>query len=163
MADDRRDMIIRWADVRPGDLVLLEGSLITVERVNICQKPWGDGATFTAADISHRLDNGHLVTSERHGDRLTAVRRDCAQADRFSTDPDALAWARSHVEKLRDRFLQIGQRAAGRGDRHLASQWQNFAYLLELELIGGKSRVITPFDERRPEFAALTGEEKTDG
>lgn len=69
------DAIERWQDVRDGDLVLLDDELVTAECVSICQKPWGDGTTFTAADISHRLENGVLVTSERHGDRFTAVRR----------------------------------------------------------------------------------------
>jgi len=67
--------IVRWQDVRDGDLVLLDDCLITAERAEICQKPWGDGTDFTAADIYHRLDNGVLVSSERHGDRYTAVRR----------------------------------------------------------------------------------------
>lgn len=70
-----QDAIVRWQDVRKGDLVLLDDELTTAEDVQVCQKPWGDETTFTAADISHRLDNGVLVTSERHGDRYTAVRR----------------------------------------------------------------------------------------
>lgn len=73
------DSIVRWQDVHDGDLVILDDCLVVAERVDICQKPWGDGATFTAADIYHRLDNGHLVSSERHGDRLTAVRRPIAE------------------------------------------------------------------------------------
>lgn len=69
-----QESIIRWQDVRAGDLVLLGDCLVTAERVEVVQKPWGDGM-FAAADISWRLENGFLVTSERHGDRLTAVRR----------------------------------------------------------------------------------------
>lgn len=69
------DEIVRWQDVRDGDTVLLDDELVTAEKVNVVQKPWGDGSTFTAADIYHRLDNGVLVSSERHGDRYTAVRR----------------------------------------------------------------------------------------
>ena len=73
--------IVRWQDIRAGDLVLLDDGLVVAEHVNICQKPWGDGTTFTVVDISHRLDNGVLVSSERHGDRLTAARRPAAQPD----------------------------------------------------------------------------------
>jgi hypothetical protein len=69
------DLIVLWAEVTAGDLVLLGDSLILVERAEVIDKPWGDGGTFPAVDITHRLDNGHRVCSERHGDRLTAVRR----------------------------------------------------------------------------------------
>lgn len=69
---------------------------------------------------------------------------------RFGTDPGALAWARGHVGKLRDRYREFGQRADERGNRELAAQWRKFANLLDMELIGGKGCVITPFDERRP-------------
>jgi hypothetical protein len=70
------DLIVRWQDVRTGDLVLLDDCLITAERVEVYQSPWGDGTTFPAAHIGHRLDNGVLVDNERHGDRYTAVRRE---------------------------------------------------------------------------------------
>jgi hypothetical protein len=69
------DVIVRWQDVRVGDLVVLDDCLVLAERVEIVPKPWGDGTDFTAADVWHRLDNGVLVVSERHGDRYTAVRR----------------------------------------------------------------------------------------
>jgi len=75
---EHRDAIIRWSEIREGDLVLLDDDLIRAERVRVVQKPWGDGTTFPAVDISHRLDNGHLVTSERHGSGFTAVRREVA-------------------------------------------------------------------------------------
>lgn len=74
-AEPPSDAIVRWQDVRTGDLVLLDDCLITAERVEVYQSPWGDGTTFPAAHIGHRLDNGVLVDSERHGDRFTAVRR----------------------------------------------------------------------------------------
>lgn len=81
---------------------------------------------------------------------------------RFSTDPEALAWARGHVVKLRDKFRKFGSRCRDDGELSRAIQWRKFANLLDMELIGGKGCVIAPFDERRPEFAALIGEEKTD-
>ena len=73
------DAIVRWRDVRAGDLVLLDDELTPVESVDICQKPWGDETTFTAVDVGYRLDNGVFVTSERHGDRYTAVRREAGR------------------------------------------------------------------------------------
>ena len=69
------DLIITWDQVRERDLVILDDHLVRVTKVSVCQKPWGEGATFTAVDVSHQLANGQLVTSERHGDRFTAVRR----------------------------------------------------------------------------------------
>lgn len=70
-----RDQIVRWSDVRPGDLVLYDDCLIVAEQVNIVPKPWGDGTDFIAVDITWHDDEGHQFCSERHGDRLTAVRR----------------------------------------------------------------------------------------
>jgi hypothetical protein len=69
------DQILTWTEVQERDLVLLDDCLILAERVRVTRKPWGDGTTFPAVDIDHRLDNGALVSSERHGDRYTAVRR----------------------------------------------------------------------------------------
>lgn len=69
------DQIIRWDEVRAGDLVLISDELTPAERVDICQKPWGDGTTFTAVDVYYRLDNGCLVSNEHRGDSYTAVRR----------------------------------------------------------------------------------------
>jgi hypothetical protein len=70
-----KDAIVCWQDVREGDVVLMGDALVVAEHVWIGQKPWGDKTTFTAVDVDYRLDNGHLVSSEHHGDRLTAVRR----------------------------------------------------------------------------------------
>lgn len=67
--------IVRWQDVQAGDLVLLNDELIVAEEVLVTEKPWGPDATFTAVDIGHTRDNGTFSSNERHGDRLTAVRR----------------------------------------------------------------------------------------
>jgi hypothetical protein len=71
------DQIIPWGSVREGDLVLLDDALTVAEQVHAYQDIWNreTGETFTRVDISHRLDNGVLVSSERHGDCYTAVRR----------------------------------------------------------------------------------------
>jgi hypothetical protein len=67
--------IVRWQDVQVGDLVLMNDGLVVAEEVLVNQKPWGPDTTFTAVDIGYTLDNGAFVSSEHHGDRLTAVRR----------------------------------------------------------------------------------------
>lgn len=72
---DRDDLIVPWSQVLPGDLVLLQGELIAHEGVRLVEKPWGDGTMRLFADVSHRLENGHVVTSEYKADDLTAVRR----------------------------------------------------------------------------------------
>lgn len=82
---------------------------------------------------------------------------------RFALDPDALAWARGKVERLRDKYRRFEIQARERGDTELAAQWRKFANLLEMELIGGKGCTITPFDERRPSLAELTEEGKAGG
>jgi hypothetical protein len=70
------DLIVPWSEVRPDDLVLHQGALIPHEGVRLVEKPWGDGTVKLFADVSHRLENGHLVTSEYRADDLTGVRRE---------------------------------------------------------------------------------------
>jgi hypothetical protein len=74
---DVHDMIVRWSDVTAADLVVLDGVLITRERVHVYKDIWNreTGETFIRVDVSHRLGNGHLVTCEQRGDHYTAVRR----------------------------------------------------------------------------------------
>jgi hypothetical protein len=96
------DMIVRWQDVQAGDLVVLDDCLIVAERVEVYQSPWGDGTTFPQVNIYQRLDNGHLVSSERHGDRYTAVRRYTE-----GTDDDALILA-ALDEAAEDRTERAG-------------------------------------------------------
>ena len=69
------DMIVLWAEVLAGDLALLDDALILVDRVTVTDRPWGDGGTFPAVDVSYQGDGGRRFTSGEHGDRLTAVRR----------------------------------------------------------------------------------------
>lgn len=70
--------------------------------------------------------------------------------DRFRRDPEALAWARGHVERLRDRYRRFEAKARAEGRTERATQWRKFANLLQMELIGGEGCVYTPFDERLP-------------
>ncbi|HLK77215.1 MAG TPA: hypothetical protein VKU77_26635 [Streptosporangiaceae bacterium] len=69
---------------------------------------------------------------------------------RFGKDPDALAWARGHVEQLRDRYRRFEGDARGSGATERAARWRRMASMLDMQLIGGTGCVITPFDERRP-------------
>lgn len=69
------DLIVRWRDVKTGDLVILDDELVIAALVEVIERPWGDGTTFPSAEIRHQLDNGEFVVSARHGDRYTAVRR----------------------------------------------------------------------------------------
>lgn len=69
------DMIVLWAEVLPGDMVLLDDSLILVNRAEVIDKPWGDGGTFPAVEVTYQDGDGGRFASEQHGDRLTGVRR----------------------------------------------------------------------------------------
>lgn len=77
------DQILTWAEVREGDLVLLNDDLTVAEKVHVYQDVWDyqTRETFTRVDICHTLPNGHVVCSERHGDRYTAVRRYVTEGD----------------------------------------------------------------------------------
>jgi len=77
-------------------------------------------------------------------DRLQALNA------RYGSDPEALEWARGNVERLRDRYRRFTTEARDAGRTEQAEMWRRFANLLEMQLIGGKGCVITPFDERRP-------------
>lgn len=98
------DLIVRWQDVKTGDLVLLEDGFVIAALVEVIQRPWGNGTTFPSVDIRHQLDNGHFVVSERHGDRYTAVRRYA------ETEPASL---RQQVQQARDDY---DEQAADHGD-----------------------------------------------
>lgn len=64
--------IVQWKDVCKGDLVLVDDRLVEVEAVCVTQKPWGDRTTFPAVDVTFHAEAGR-ITTERHGDRFTAV------------------------------------------------------------------------------------------
>lgn len=74
---------------------------------------------------------------------------------RYDTDPEALAWARSKVGRVIAKYRGFERHCKERGDLGRAAMWRKFANLLEMELIGGKGCVVTPFDERKPEMARL--------
>lgn len=69
---------------------------------------------------------------------------------RFDSDPEALAWARKHVQRAIDRARQFGAQAAGEDQ---GFGWAHIARYMEQKLIGGQNCVIAAFDERKPEHA----------
>lgn len=77
-----------------------------------------------------------------------------AEMSPYFTDPEALAWARGVVERVREKYREFERQAQSKGDIEQASQWRKFANLLDMEFIGGKGCVVAPFDERRPAFVA---------
>jgi len=74
--------------------------------------------------------------------------------EKFGRDPEALAWARGHVQRRVDKYRGFSTEARDRGNEGLAEQWRKFANLLQMEFIGGKGCTITPFDERKPRLPA---------
>ncbi len=74
---------------------------------------------------------------------------------RFDSDPDALAWARQHVQRAIDRARQFDTEAAGRDDTPCFT-WAHIARYMEQKLIGGQNCVIAAFDERKPTLAQAT-------
>ncbi len=77
----------------------------------------------------------------------------------FGTNPEALAWAREHVERVAAKYRGFEATARSEGRMEMASQWRKFANLLQMELVGGKGCVITPFDERRPQILGAEARE----
>lgn len=82
---------------------------------------------------------------------------------RYDHDPEALAWARGHVQKVADRYREFERHQMADGDAEKAAMWRKFANLLEFEFIGGRGCVIRPFDERAPEMYALLADNQPDG
>ena len=71
---------------------------------------------------------------------------------KYDSDPEALAWARGHVERVIEKYRGFEAQARDKGDADKATQWRKFANLLRMELVGGTGCVITAFDERSPQF-----------
>lgn len=69
---------------------------------------------------------------------------------RFDRDPEALAWARGHVERVAAKYEAFETRDRESGDEERALQWHKYVSLLHREFIGGTGCVITAFDERLP-------------
>jgi hypothetical protein len=77
---------------------------------------------------------------------------------RFDSDPEALAWARGKVEKVRDHCLTFEKLEQQQGNPESARWWRRFAHALEKWLIGTGNCTIASFDERKPAVMAAIGE-----
>jgi hypothetical protein len=78
-----------------------------------------------------------------------------ADLSRFDRDPDAVAWARAKVVRLRDRYRGFEQSSAAAGKSEQASMWRRMANAIDIQMVGGKGCSIAAFDERLPAMAAL--------
>jgi hypothetical protein len=74
---------------------------------------------------------------------------------RFDRDPDAVAWARAKVVRLRDKYRGFERSAAAAGKADQASMWRRLANMIDMQMVGGKTCSIAAFDERLPAMAAL--------
>lgn len=68
---------------------------------------------------------------------------------RFDTDPEALEWARNHVQSKIDRLEGWAAKDLEAGNVEHAEQWRRMARHMRRELIGGSGCVIARFDERK--------------
>lgn len=77
---------------------------------------------------------------------------------KFGADPEALAWARGHVQRRVDKYRNFSAQARDRGNEELAGQWRKFANLLQMEF--DRRRGLHDHAVRRaaPEAGALTAE-----
>ena len=88
-----------------------------------------------------------------------------ADLSRFDRDPDAVAWARGKVVRLRDKYRGFEQSAAAAGKADQASMWRRLANMIDMQMVGGKTCSIAAFDERLPAMTELlrSSEGGTDG
>lgn len=70
----------------------------------------------------------------------------------FDSDPEALAWARGHVEAVIEKYSNFQKEAEAKGSKDSATRWRTVVFALKREFIGGEGCVIARFDERRPNF-----------
>jgi hypothetical protein len=82
---------------------------------------------------------------------------------RFDFDPEALAWARAHVQAEVDRFVKFERQAIDKGDREQAMNWRRMANMLRMSFIGGTTCVVARFDERRPQFKETIEKARSQG
>jgi hypothetical protein len=80
--------------------------------------------------------------------------------EKFDTDPEALAWARSRALKLAERFKSMETHCQQEGMHDKAQGWGGAIYLLEKNLIGGSGCTIAAFDERIPDLVDRPSEQK---
>jgi hypothetical protein len=71
------DLIIPWAEIQAGDLMLVGSELVVVEKMDLLSnQPWGD-ETYTRVDVTYRYPDGsRKFATDNKGERLAAVRRE---------------------------------------------------------------------------------------
>lgn len=78
-----------------------------------------------------------------------------ADLSRYDHDPDAVAWARAKVVRLRDKYRGFERSAAAAGKADQASMWRRLANMIDMQMVGGSGCSIAAFDERLPAMAQL--------
>lgn len=76
---------------------------------------------------------------------------------RFDTDPDALAWAREHIQRYIDRATGFEAHCRETGNPQGETNWRTVRQFMTQTLIGGKGCVIAAFDQRLPEITGRLG------
>ena len=77
---DVKDMIVRWDELQPGDLFVYEEGWAIATEVTTYEDDW-QGTKWMRTDILFRCgdccgqDGEHVHSTDRHADRLVAVRR----------------------------------------------------------------------------------------
>lgn len=74
---------------------------------------------------------------------------------KFDRDPEAVAWARGHVQGFVDKMRRFEKQAKEDGRPEHAQQWRKIANAVSMTFIGGEGCVIGAFDERLPTFVDL--------
>lgn len=80
---------------------------------------------------------------------------------KFDKDPEAVAWARGHVQGFVDKMHRFEKQAREENRMEQAQQWRKVGNFASMAFIGGKGCSIAAFDERLPQFVELF--EKTEG
>lgn len=96
------DLIITWGDVRPGDQALSDGSLITVDDVQVY--PQDGYPDFLIASVGGINEDGRRTHVSPSAQSLTAVRRE-ADAEAPSTVTVTAADGREHSYEAADYLI----------------------------------------------------------
>lgn len=69
------DEIVPWSEIQPGDLVLLDGRMVTAGRTGIYENAAAPGSIVTMMRIVYAKETGGVVIREVNPGHLTARRR----------------------------------------------------------------------------------------
>lgn len=73
----------------------------------------------------------------------------------YNRDPDALAWARTKIQREIDKFRDWERCDEDAGNTERAKTWRMMRNILDRQFIGGTGCVIAAFDERLPAYARM--------